>query len=276
MNRLTGGNLTAGPIVISVLSGKGGVGKSILAYNLAERMSSQMSRVLLVDADLTGGNLPVLANTDADSGLERYLAKSSPLIESVTKVSENLDLLGRSTNEPLTDMGQVAQQAAFIKRLRFEGAGYDRIILDQSSGVTEFAAVIAGGSDINLLVLVPELTSISDCYGLFKYLHKANAGIDCRLVINRTVSDEETQDVFSRFSALAEKFLGAAPSLAGSLPEDPLVRRAVALQQPLVAIDSQAAILQELSQIDRRITGSVASNTVTRINNLTAMADIRE
>ena len=276
MNRLTGGNLTAGPIVISVLSGKGGVGKSVLAYNLAERMSAQMSRVLLVDADLTGGNLPVLANTDADSGLERYIAKSSSLVEAVAKVSENLDLLGRSTNEPLAEMDQVAQQAAFIKRLRFEGSGYDRVILDQSSGVTEFAAVIAGGSDINLLVLVPELTSISDCYGLFKYLHKANAQIDCRLVINRTVSDEDTQDVFSRFSALAEKFLGAAPSLAGSLPEDSLVRRAVALQQPLVAVDPQASILQELSQIDRRITGSVTPNTVTRINNLTALADIRE
>lgn len=276
MNRLTREILNGGPVLISVLSGKGGVGKSVLAFNFAERMASRGNRVLLVDGDLTGGSLPVLANVDADSGLERYLAHSSPLVDAVVNVRDHLDLLGRSTIEPLPDMARLDQQADFVRRLRIEAAGYERIVIDQSSGVTDFATIVAGASDINLLVLVPELTSISDCYGLFKHLRNVCPDVDCHLLLNRTESDEESDDVFSRFAAMTEQFLGASPTLAGALPEEPLVKRAVALQRALVEVDPEVSILQRLSLVDERLFGTVAPDTISRINNLTALADIRE
>ncbi len=266
--------------MVSLLSGKGGVGKSVVAFNLAERAAAAGYRVLLVDADLSCGNQHILANLDPQAGLDAFVTGRVPLAESSVTYNENLSLLARSQSGPLNDLSTVASVAQCARRLREETAEYNLVIIDHSSGISEAAAVFASASDVNLLVMVPELTSISDCYGLCKFLIGANRAVDCRLLLNRVDSDSEAEQVWTKFAAMTEQFLQWTPSLAGFLSEATAVQKSVASQQPIAEASPEAAILQELDRVVRNLMGEpwrgVLSETTTRINHVTATADITE
>ena len=270
----------AGSLVVSLMSGKGGVGKSVIAFNLAERAASAGCRTLLVDADIACGNLAILANVDPADGLERFVTERCGLADAVVPFNENLSVLAQSASGRVELLSAVSQVAQFAANLRRQSESYDLVLIDHSSGVSTTAAVLAGASDLNLLVLVPELTSISDCYGLYKYLHQSNASIDCRLLLNRTESKSEVEYVWSRFAAMVEQFLGEAPQLAGVLSEDKVFRQAVAGQKPISAVAPESPVLQTLDNLVRSliptVVGAAAASQSTEINNLTAYADIRE
>jgi len=266
--------------LVSILSGKGGVGKSVIAFNLAERAAAAGCRTLLIDADFYCGNLHILANVDPGEGLEVYIGQNKSLADATSAYNENLDILSRSDTGPLNGLNSVTEVARWAARLREDASGYDLVILDHSSGISETATVLASASDINLLVLVPELTSISDCYGLCKYLYQANQQLDCRLLLNRVNSEDEAEYLWSKFAAIAEQFLGQVPGLVGSLPEDKAVCRSVATQRSLAEISPQSPVAQALTELVDRLGDEPGPMTVghptTTINNEAALAEIRE
>ncbi len=271
------------PPIISVLSGKGGVGKSVLAFNLAERAAAQKTSTLLVDADFSGGNLHILANCACGVGIAEFIDRGFSLNETITPVTDNLDLLGASHRYVDPENWSAATVARILARLRREAACYDLIVIDHSSGKSHTATLTAHGSDINLLAVVPELTSISDCYGLFKHLQDAPTSIDCRLLINRIESAEEADYLHKKFGAMTERFLGQSPRCAGFVFEDAVVRQAVGAQKPLSAINSESPVTAALSRMAqgliRDLTHGVdrTANPIETSDNVNpAAADIRE
>jgi flagellar biosynthesis protein FlhG len=271
---------SAGPRLASIMSGKGGVGKSVIAFNLAERAAHLGLRTLLVDADLSCGNLHILANVDPGNGFDMFAVGQKSLFETAVTIKDNLTLLSRSSGDPAGPFVSVEAVAAFAARLRVEAHDHDLVVIDHGSGVSPSAAVLAHASDLNLLVLAPELTSIADCYGLCKYLYQTDRAMDCRLLFNRIESEDEAEYVWTRFSAMAEQFLGQIPGLAGALPEDALVRKSVAGQCPISALSSESSFLRALANVISGLGWGVpsqAASTQTReINIVTATADIRE
>ncbi len=94
-------NSALSPRTISILSGKGGVGKSVVAFNLADAMARQGAKVLLVDADFGCGNLHLLANVAVEFGIGEYASRQVPLREAVTTLTGGVDLLASTWNETL-------------------------------------------------------------------------------------------------------------------------------------------------------------------------------
>lgn len=271
------------PTIVSVLSGKGGVGKSLVTFNLAHTLAADGYRVLLVDADFSSGNLHIFGNVRCEYGIRQYIAGELSLAEATTHVSESIDLLGASLRGSLVDGIDVAQTAELISRLRDEATTYDYILIDHGSGVTKSATVLAHGSDVNLLVVVPELTSIADAYGLYKFLIETNPSLDCRLLVNRCQADDEAGYIREKFTALAGRFLAQAPVFIGQLSETKIARKALAVQVPLVQVEPEDVISQQLRLIARRLTA--VSATVARPafsaplsddKKTTAAADIKE
>jgi len=270
-------------VVISILSGKNGVGKTVVTFNLADRLAARGLRVLMVDGDLYSGNLHVLAKATCDFGLGEFADRSLSLKEAVYRIKPGWDLLGGFRNSENLDPEDETASRRLIRNLLKQAVDYDFILVDHSSGVTQTAIMAAHTSDLNLLLLVPELSSISDCYGLFKFLKRSNPRLDCRLLVNRTEGVEEAEYIIRKFSALSERFLGVSPQTVGFLPEDESVRRSVAGQTTLAGLDQPSDALYAFDELAARLltdfgitpTGTRLSNRK-RINGLTIKADTRE
>jgi MinD-like ATPase involved in chromosome partitioning or flagellar assembly len=198
----------------------------------------------------------------------------------VVVYNQRLSMLAGSASGQVDGLSTVPQIAQFAAKLRREAEGFDLIVIDHSSGISSTAAVLASASDLNLLVLVPELTSISDCYGLYKYLHQADGSTHCRFLFNRVESDNEAQYLWSRLAAMVDQYLGDMPQLAGVLFEDSIIRQAVAGQKPVSALTSDSPVLHSLENMIRGLLpaalATAADHHSGEINILTASADIRE
>ncbi|RKX29874.1 MAG: hypothetical protein DRP47_00620 [Candidatus Zixiibacteriota bacterium] len=272
-----------GTKLVSVISGKGGVGKSVLAYNLAERMVASGVWVLLVDADFCCGNLHILTNQACQHGIIEFATNQLTLEGAKTIVAENLHLLASPTvsaNRRLFDPKAASQ---LLTRLRREGSAYDVIIIDHSSGISEAASAMAQASDLNLITVVPELTSISDGYGLYKHLVESGNAKHCQLLINRTIAAEEAENVRNKIGAITDRFLGRPLDCIGSVPEDRVVRNAVASQIAIAKYDSNSKATRALSTVAQTIVRELfkdrietVSGNEKSVNIEPAVADTRE
>ncbi|MEW6050495.1 MAG: AAA family ATPase [Candidatus Zixiibacteriota bacterium] len=268
--------------LISVLSGKGGVGKSIIAMNLADQLSRAGHRTLLVDADFSSGDLHILSNRRNDIGVAQVITGQLSLREAVSSATDSFDLLAATGHRELADGNAIAATASFIQLLREQTSSYEFVILDHGSGVSDQAAVLAHASDLNVLVLLPELTSIADAFGLFKHVLAAHDELDCRFLVNRVVSAEEAEYIRQKFMAVTDRFLGRAPEYLGSIPEDSQVRASVAAQAPLAAVTPGAPASIAIRSVSNELVDCLTVHgKSTRLsyfnasNKTTAPADIR-
>ncbi len=269
------------PQLVSVISGKGGVGKSVIAYNLAERLVTAGARVLLVDTDFTTGNLHLLANCACDAGIGAYLSGQLGLRETVMELQPRFALLPSPVTLSSEDMINTKSVGSAMKRLRADAAEYDFVIIDNSSGVHETTDIVAHASDINLIVIVPEITSIADGYGLYKHLLQVNKNIRCRLLINRIADDNEIKFISLKFSAVTERFLARPITCIGIIPEDDTIRKAVAGQATIASVSPLAPSITALTRLANELLqgrGGIPQLIINRentINNQPARADIR-
>jgi flagellar biosynthesis protein FlhG len=273
-----------GPMkIISILSGKGGVGKSIITYNLGVALSLENYRTLMIDADFLFGNLHLLANTTAELSLSNKYDNILRLDQAVIGLAPDLDLVvsltDQNNNHDLDNTGLVD----FIRRLRTIAANYDYILIDTPTGDIGIISSCASFSDHNLIVVNPELTAISDGYGLFKYLTKANKSSNHSLFVNRSNSGTDSEYIYEKFVLLADRFLGQAISSAGYLLEDEAVAESVRRQKSLFAIDGATGATEQIMKLSkyitdnkrRRLSDFVEDNPET-INSEPELADIKE
>ncbi|MBN2227404.1 MAG: AAA family ATPase [candidate division Zixibacteria bacterium] len=285
MNRMT--IRTAGqlhrPLLVAVVSGKGGVGKSVIAFNLARQLADTGSPTLLVDCDWHFGNAHVLANVIPAGAPVTTMTADMDLAAVVTPVAKNLDLIATpSAYETNTDTTAITLHD-ILKRISNAGSSYDAILLDTPSGNIDIISQVTGLADINLIVVVPELTAISDGYGLFKYLAKADRHTAAHILVNRAQNGNDAEYIRRKLIFLAGKFLHKVPFDAGYLPEDTTVIDAVAHQAAVADINAEAPVMTGLAALadyvrremaDSRSGAAVSSSQP--VNSETFLADIRE
>lgn len=266
--------------MLSILSGKGGVGKSIIAFNLADRIAAGGRKVLLVDADLDFGSQHILANTLCDFGLHQVVSGELSVKEAITSISENLDLLPTGHGAVVSNADWTPTASLIMDNLREQSVAYDHVIIDHSSGLSKAALVMAGRSDLNVIVTVPELTAIADAYALFKSLGKLTDEIRTGLLINRARDEAEAEYVYGKFGAMAERFLGRIPAYAGFIAEDPTVAASLARQQAVTTFDPKSIAAQGFKELAAnlteplpRSTEALAEDNQTESNKPPAMAD---
>ncbi len=268
--------------IVSVSSGKGGTGKSIIAFNLAERLTAVGHRVLLVDADLTCGNLHVLANCRPERSVRHILRQETTIDSAISVLSDDLHLLSAPGCPADVRNFGTEDVESLMSTLRQSAKDYEFIIVDLGSGISEFAEQIALAADRNCLVVLPELTSLANAYGLFKQLVSRKPSSRTELVVNRVRDIAEVEFMSASLSELTERFLSRSIPCLGFVPEDDTVRRSVAAQAPVSQIDEQAPAVAALTHLAQRLTEVTEveasfndKSQATPINDLPAMADIR-
>jgi flagellar biosynthesis protein FlhG len=226
----TRGNRIARAIAVS--SGKGGVGKTNLAVNLAVALASGGSKVVLLDADLGLANADVLCGITPRATLEDVVSSDRSLDEVMVTAPGGFSLVpGASGVSRLADMGQTQRRSVLDQLLHLERTA-DVIVVDTGAGIGANSMAFAAAANSILVACTPEPTSIADAYGAIKTLVARGCRDGLHLVVNMAMSEDEARAVHARIDRVARAFLGVQIRYAGSVPLDPAVPAAVRRRIP--------------------------------------------
>lgn len=229
-----GGEINSSCRIITVTSGKGGVGKTNLAANLAIAFAQAGRQTLIMDADLG------LANVNVVLGLippPRY--NLSHVVEGKKKIEEiiadgpgGIRLIAGATG--VTEVANLSQdeREGFISALSSLGDSTDCIIFDTGAGLSPNVLSFVLAADDILLVTTPEPTAIADAYGMIKAVCRHNIEANIKLVVNRVSSVVEGKRVADRVVNIAGQFLNIRVEVLGYILEDQLVIKSVRQQKP--------------------------------------------
>ncbi len=246
---------------IAVLSGKGGVGKSNLAVNLAMALSKTGKRVVILDADLGMANVDLLCGISPKYTLA-HLVKGQRSVDEVLVALDNGVLLlpGGPGVQELAELGDDAQSLLIDKLAALEGVA-DILLIETGAGIHRNTLSFGVAADLTILITTPEPTSIRDAYGVLKTL-AINTGskIEITLVVNMATSRSEGSEVAERIQMAANQFLSLSVAYGGAILLDENVGKAVRMRIPFFLANPTcqasrdiAALAAELARIDDEV-----------------------
>jgi flagellar biosynthesis protein FlhG len=237
---------------LAVTGGKGGVGKTSIAVNLALLLARLGKRPLLVDFDLGLANADVMLGLEPRTTLYEVATNAARPDEAVLTGPEGIGFVpaasGRDELTRLTPI-QLNRLLASLGRL---ADGYDLMVIDTPAGIGGEVLAALRASKVVLVVTTPEPTSLTDAYALIKVLEAAQPGKDLRVVVNQAANQSEGLETFARLRKVVNTYLQRDLTLSGVLPRDLAVGRAVRRRQPL-ALGPDGPALQALRAMALRL-----------------------
>lgn len=235
--------------IIAVGSGKGGVGKSTISLALAVLWAQKGRKVLLLDADPGLADLNILLGINPPFHWGDFVRGEKTFSEIITKNILGMDFVHGFSG--FRDGAALSAENAhkLLDALQAEKQHYDLVILDVGAGLAPANMVYLTRSDMVMLVLNSELTSLADAYGTLKTMRLQNAAQRFGVLINQADNLAQAQLVFDNLSKIAQQFLSVQFPFLGWIPKDPLVPLALSRQQPLPISYPQSPFVQSLHHI---------------------------
>jgi flagellar biosynthesis protein FlhG len=227
--------------IIAVSSGKGGVGKTNIAINLALAYAQLGKRVVVMDADLGLANVNVVLGVIPRYNLYHLIRKQKTLSEIVVDTAYGIQIIaGASGFSKIANLSE-EERRNFIGELAAL-ANADVIVIDCAAGVSSNVISFVAAADDALIVTTPEPTAITDAYGIIKIIATEieNLDIGLKLVVNRVRSVVEGRRVAERVITIAGQFLNLKVDYLGFVYEDPVVHAAVVRQKPFLVMDPRS------------------------------------
>lgn len=238
--------------IISVVSGKGGTGKSFFAINFAYQLSRLGKNVLVVDLDYNFANIHLLINHASDYTLTDFFLQRRVLRELVYKYSDNLSIIfGDSGTSDSPKLSRDLLEYFFIHLYKISPQ-YDYIILDSSAGADELTIEQIKKSDYNFIISTPEPTSVMDAYVVFKIITEYTESNKNYIVFNKSESKEDSDSAFQNLSTAVRHFLKSDINLLGVIGLDRLVNRSVMEQELLIKSYPNSMSALEISELVNR------------------------
>jgi flagellar biosynthesis protein FlhG len=219
---------------VAITGGKGGVGKTCIAVNLALMLARLGRKPLLVDCDLSLANADVLLGLNPTTTLFEVLSGAASLSGAVVEGPNGMGFLpAASGRDELTRLSQ-SQLDLLIKGLGAVSRGYDLLVIDTPAGIGREVMTLLRASRTVLVVVTPEPTSLADAYALIKVLESGDPGRDIRIVINQANHQDDAVQTFTRLRQVVATYLHRDVTLAGALLRDRAVSDAVRNRKPFV------------------------------------------
>lgn len=239
--------------VITVTSGKGGVGKSSLAINLAIQFRKKGKSVIIFDADFGLANIEVMFGAIPKYNLADMIFRGKSFKDIIVEGPEGVGFIsGGSGINGLGNMNREQVQYLVYKLKELETLA-DIIIIDTGAGISDSVLEFVSSSGEVVLVTTPEPTSITDSYALLKALN-ARESFDkelCKIkvVANRATNYEEGKNLFSKLEVVVSKFLQLDMKFLGVVPMDMNMSKSVMQQKPISMAYPNSAGAKALEQI---------------------------
>ncbi len=239
--------------VFSVVSGKGGVGKSVVSVNLAETLARDGFRVALLDADIGQGACDVMLNEEPGPSLADVATRIVTLNEACRKTASGLTLVEAARDHAELPRDRSRMFPVLDEAVDHLARHHEYVIIDTPAGCGDVVRWALDRTDLGVLVLADEPTAIADAYRLVKLAWSHDTELPLAAVVNFSETHEEAASVADRFGVITQRFTGRAPYYVGWVPFSPQVRTSVREQAPAsrhagpirTAFDNIAAALVE-------------------------------
>ncbi len=244
------------PYAITVSSGKGGVGKSIICSNIAYLMSKNKLKTLVWDFDLHFPNLHLIFGTEPPIRLNDVFAERVPIYKAISQLGDNLYILaglpGSGISIDLDNNKFLELYAQLITHTDF-----DVIIFDTPAGISESFLQCCNISDIIKIIVTDEPTSLMDAYGLIKILMQYINTDKIRLLINNVIDNEDADDISTKLNLATGKFLKLKIDVLGYIPYDREVRQSIINQELLAISNPGSEVIESLNRIYEKLIANI-------------------
>lgn len=240
--------------VITISSGKGGVGKSNFSVNLAIYLSSLNKRVLVIDADFGLANIEVLLGTRPQYTFYHMLKGEKNISEIIVDTKYGIKFI--SGGNGLKELSNInsTEVKYFIEQFEYLDKIADIIIVDTGAGISPSVTNFIMASDENIIVTTPEPTSFTDAYTLIKVIKEQNKVINrINIVVNKADDKYEADRIFSKISHVCNKFLGITIENIGYIPSDIALIKAIKQQKPVILSFPDSEFSKAIKNIGNRI-----------------------
>jgi flagellar biosynthesis protein FlhG len=240
------------PRIITISSGKGGVGKTCIAINLAIAFAEERKRVVVMDADLGLANVNVVLGIIPKFNLYHVIKKQKRIRDIIVDTQYGIQIIaGASGFSQLANLSD-EDRSNFVNELK--NLGYaDIILIDTGAGVSQNVLTFLKAADEAVIVTTPEPTAITDAYGIIKSISAEINGPNIKLVVNRVRSVMEGKKVAERVINIAGQFLNLKIDNLGFIFEDSVVPRAVIKQDPFIVSAPKSKASESIRHLVSRL-----------------------
>lgn len=240
--------------VYSVISGKGGVGKTTFSVNLAIKFQQMGKRVLLLDADIGMSNTNIILGVSTPYHLFHALDGQMSLKDVIVKSSSGVELLsGGSDLFYLEELDSIKQKKVFEELSELDQ--YDILIIDNGAGITKHTLTFTILADDILLITTPEPTAITDAYRVLKAISSYELKNKVRVVVNQVMDESMGLETFNKLMIATNQFLNIDLENMGYVFNDIRVNKAIMAQHPIVLKYPNALASTNYEQICKKLLG---------------------
>ncbi len=250
------GNEKKNAKVITVTSGKGGVGKTNITVNLGIALSELGFKVIILDADFGLANIDVLFGMTPKYTLVDVIHSEKNILQVLADGPNNVKFIsGGSGVEELLKVDN-SQLEMFLSNISLMDKMADVILIDTGAGLSDNVMNFVMSADEVLLVTTPEPTSITDAYALIKMISNKDRERLIKVVVNRAEDTNEANDLLNKLSMVSEKFLSLKLTPLGYIFQDEAVIKAVKAQNPFLISFPKSNASKQIRDISKKILSS--------------------
>ena len=224
------------PRVIALTGGKGGVGKTSVAVNLALTLARRGQRVLLLDADTDLANVSILLGLYPTRTLEHAMTGECPLSDVIQEGPHGLHIIaGASGVERCMDL-DIGDARSVLAELASMERAYDLVLVDTASGLRPAALHMIAAASLACLVITPDPASLTDAFSLLRVLQRRGYRRTPGVVVNMAAGASQAQAVYRRFAGATRRHLDMDAQYIGAIWRDESIRQSVELQRPVALL----------------------------------------